>query len=191
MKVAAPLGLETRNGGSSESLWVREEAASGSGSGRLQPADKQVGLAAQAQPGGGVEGCQAESESRQAVASDVDASHEEGQGQSSEHEAQELRESGRPSVLQTSWRSDPGPDETSVDLRPQRPLKTDERGESKHGDLGGEQSEAQRSSNIKDEQYNGENARGCPGAESGEARIDMGAERARDECVTGHEGLRK
>src|SRR5262245_1425933 len=138
-----------------------------------------VGLAAQTQPGGCVEGCHAEGESGEAVASDIDAECKGGQGQSGEHEADELGESRRPSILQLGWRSDPRPDDTGEDLRPQRPLKTHERGERKDGDLGGEQAETQWPGNVNDEQHDGEHARCGPGAESQEARIDMGAERAR------------
>jgi hypothetical protein len=157
----------------------------------LQSANHKVGLAAQTQPGGSVQRCQAEGECRQAVPSHVDANDEQNQRQSSEHEAQELREPRGPCILECGWCSDPRPDETGVDLRPQRPLKTDERGEGEHGNLGGEQSETQWSSNVNDEKYNGENDGGCSGAESREARIDVGAERTRAKCVAGHEALRE
>jgi hypothetical protein len=142
-------------------------------------------------PGGGVEGCHAEGECRQAVASDVDADCEESQRQSSEHEAEELGESRRPSILQFGGCTDPRPDETGIDLRPHRPLKADERGERKHRGLGGEQAETQWSNNVNDEQHNRENAGSCPGAESQEARIDPGAKRASGRSGAGHEGLRK
>src|SRR5215472_5736161 len=160
-------------------------------SGRLQSADQMVGLAAQTQPGGCVEGCHAEGESGEAVASDIDAECKGGQRQSGEHKADELSESRRPSILQLGWRSDPRPDDTGEDLRPQRPLKTHESGERKHGDLGGEQAETQWSSNVNDEQHDGEHARCGPGAESQEARIDTGAERARANAGAAHVVLQR
>src|SRR5215475_2703415 len=150
-----------------------------------------VGLAAQTQPGGCVEGGHAEGESGEDVASDIDAECKGGQCQGSEHEADELGESRRPSILQLGCRSDPRPDDTGEDLRPQRPLKTHERGERKDGDLGGEQAETQWSSNVNDEQHDGEHARCGPGAESQEARIDMVAERARANAGATHVVLQR
>ena len=157
-------------------------------SGRLRPlTDPQVGLAAQTQPCGSVQCCQAERDSRQAVASHIEAEYEEGQRQSGEHEAQELGEPRRPSILQRGWCPDPRPDETGIDLRPQRPLETDERSETKHGNLRGQQAKAQWTSNVNDEQGRGENTSGCPGTEPLEPRIDVTAERARDNRIAGHE----
>jgi len=110
-------------------------------SGRFQSADLIVGLAAQTQPGGCVEGCQGEGESSEDVASGIDVERKGGERQRGEHEADELGESRRPSVLQLSRRSDARPDDPGEDLRPQGPLKTHERGEREHGDLGGEHAE--------------------------------------------------
>jgi hypothetical protein len=66
-------------------------------------------------------------------------------------------------------------------------MEAHERGEREDGDLRGEQAETQRSSNIHDEQHDGERAGSGPGTESQEARIDPTAERAHAKSEAGHE----
>src|SRR5690606_19278967 len=122
----------------------------------------------------------------QAIADAIDAEHESEQRQSGQHEADELGEADRVSILQLSCCSDPRPDEASEDLRPHGPVHAHERGEPEHGNLGGKQPESQGSSGANGEQHDGEHAgRGC-GAESEGARIDLVTEWTRGDADAAH-----
>jgi len=161
-----PITTAARSPGPDSTVACDAIAVVDQGLGRSRSADQQVGLAAQADPGGCVKSCHAEGECGEAEAGTIDAKREADQRDSGEQEADELAEPVRPSVLQLGRCTDPRPDDTGKNLRPQRPLKAHERGERKHGDLGGEQAETQGSSNANDEQHHGEHAGRGPGAES-------------------------
>jgi hypothetical protein len=123
------------------------------------------------------------------MTADVGADEVEDERRGRDHESEELGKPRWTGILQLGRWPDPRPDEACVELRPHGPLEADERGESEHGDLGGEQTKREGASRLGGQQHDREDAGRGACTEPLQPRIDVAAKRAGADG-TEHRGLR-